>query len=277
MSTKPAASNNTQAKPQTTQAGDNGAAKDDAENAIAQKAAKLSAEERKALAARVLEGDADENDLKMFEVLKTENMKANAARKVHIDSIKAAVEALVGTTRPLAASDIQSLFSKDLISELAIGMGLNKGNQSQSTPVTGAKRPRGPKAEYPSDKAAVLFHFPSLGTAGDLALSYHIGRINEKYKNDTANKAPFHPSNKAMAPAKLKKHGTSVAELMGYLPKDEENRQAAISHLKTDAGVAEVAAIISLVTGKTASTEQVKKDIASELEKQGKQITKQAA
>jgi hypothetical protein len=245
--------------------------------ALAEKAAQMNAEARKALALRVLEGDATEEDQKLFEALKTENMKATAARKVHLETITAAVQALAGTSRPFGPEDMQKLFSRDLISEVAHSMGIVKEvSQAGSNTTDGSKKKR-EKISYPSDKAPVIFHFPSLGKAGDQELNYHVGRIYENYKNDPAGKFPYSATAKDAAPAKLKKHGTSIASLMAFLPVDAEQRKAAIEHLKKDTGASEIAALMQHLTGKEVKTEQAAKEIKAELDKLEKAAEKKAA
>lgn len=245
--------------------------------ALAEKAAKMTAEDRKALALRVLEGDADEEDQKLFEALKTENMKATAARKVHLETISAAVQALAGTSRPFGPDDMLKLFGTQLISEVAHGMGIVKDTSQTGVATTadGTKKKR-EKISYPSDNAPVIFHFPSLGKPGDQELNYHVGRIYENYKNNPAGKFPF-GTTKDAAPAKLKKHGTSIAGLMAFLPVDAEQRKAAIEHLKKDTGASEIAALMQHLNGNEMKTEQAAKEIKAELDKLEKATEKKAA
>lgn len=234
MSTKPAASNNTQAKPQTdAKAGDNGAAKDDAENAIVEAAKKLSMDQRKALAARVLEGDASEDDLKMFEVLKTENMKATAARKVHIDSIKAAVEALAGTPRPFGADDMQKIFSSALISEVAHSMGLVKTTQGAKAKTKASGSSQSGSVQRNSDSSEILLK----GTR----FEYKKGRIYEDQLTgkEAADKAKAADKAWLKLPTNLINNATSEKKLLDIAT------EAGKTYFATAEGKAELQAILA--------------------------------
>lgn len=213
--------------------------KDDAATALAEKAAKMTAEDRKALALRVLEGEANEEDQKLFEALKTENMKATAARKVHLDTIIAAVQALAGTSRPFGPDDMQKIFPKELISEVAHSMGLVKDGQAGE----GEKKKReGTAKTFASDANPILLQVPAK-TSGRTKSPYHQGRVFESHDGTATDRhgkpVPF--VNAASAPSILQEvFGPN--SLRNLIP--AENRDAMLRYLETPKGKEEEAMLI---------------------------------
>ncbi|MGF6276426.1 hypothetical protein ABIB38_004841 [Massilia sp. UYP11] len=147
--------------------------------ALAETAANLNAQERSALALRVLEGEADEQEQKLFGILQAQNTKAIAARGEHTSAIEAAVKALAGTVRPFGFNDMKKLIDSKLISIDVIGQvakefKLIKADQGQSqvgqTPVVKTPRVKaaGASKVFKSDSNPVFIEIPKAATDGTL-------------------------------------------------------------------------------------------------------------
>jgi len=238
----PTAKDETKANTSNTKAANNAKhSEDDAAIALAEKAANISAEQRKALALRVLEGDADEEEQKLFAIIQAENTKANSARKVHVDAIEAAVKALAGTNRPFGPNDMKklidgSLITKDVIAEAAKHLNLLKGSQVQTSAGEKPRKESTPKT-FASSANPVFIKIPRLDTdhqrTSDVII--HQGRTNEFY----SGKKIFGPLSKPLARVKGKDEKETEANLAKYVV-DEE-------YAKTEAGKTELKKIAAEV------------------------------
>ena len=207
---------------------------DDETIALAEKAANMSMEQRKALALSVLEGEATAEEQKLFGIIQAENTKANTARNEHTTAIEAAVKALAGTNRPFSANDMKklidnSLISKEVIAEVAQQLNLIKGSQGQANGSERTRKESTPKV-FASSSNPVFIKIPRLETdhkrTSDVII--HQGRANEYYQG----KKIFGPLSKPLARIKGKDEKETEAKLMEYVVDK--------AYAKTEAGQAEL-------------------------------------
>lgn len=210
---------------------------DDAAIALAEKAANMSADQRKALALRVLEGDANEEEQKLFAVIQAENTKANNARKVHVDAIEAAVKELAGTHRPLSLNDMKklidnNLITKDLIAAVAQEYGLLKAGKATAAKKASGTSSQGGGVTRASDANEIVLAAPKF--------SYKIGRVYEdNLGKPTADKSHAAKNAWISLPKALINNATTEAKLKDIAT------DAGKKYFATDEGKAELKAIIA--------------------------------
>lgn len=186
------------------------------------------------LTSLIASGIYTDEDFKEFQSLAEANRNAKEERKTKLAEIRALIEAIDSSESRITPEEAIALFPQELLAAVVQTMHAKTRNKPSS--VKTAK-------ERVSDKEIELFFVPKEGKPGDKSFSLRKGRIFERY--NSSNSSPF-LLDKANFPKKLLAIGTSESELMKFVSATDMTK--ASEYLKTDAGKAEIAMILSVVT-----------------------------
>lgn len=183
-------------------------------------------------------GAFTDEDFKEFQELAQANKKAKESRNTDLGNIRSLIAALGEHGDPIQPNEVATLFSKEVISEVANFLGLVKEAPKSGKPAgeSGIKRPPITRS---TDSNIELFFFPKKGERGSRDASIHKGRIYEPYNNVV--KTAF---NKA-SPQALFDNAKSKESLMEFI--SPTNKQEALDYLATPEGVQELNDILAYV------------------------------